>query len=111
MSSPTNMPPTPARSTPKPGKPRKPARPGWVRAELAGAAAVVVLALVVLLTRWLRTLGPVQDFLTTYPGQAELPASAPLGLPDWLGWQHFLNAFLILLIVRCGWLVRTTARP
>lgn len=111
MSSPTNMPPTSAPSTPKSGKPRKPARPGWVRAVLAGAAAVVVLALVVLLARWLRTLGPVQDFLTTYPGQAELPASTPLGLPAWLGWQHFLNAFLILLIVRSGWLVRTTARP
>jgi thiosulfate reductase cytochrome b subunit len=111
MSTPISTPVTSASSTPRSGKPRKPTRPGWVRPVLAVTAAVVVLAVVVLLARGLRTLEPVQDFLTTYPGQPALPSSAPLGLPAWLGWQHFLNAFLILLIVRSGWLVRTTARP
>jgi thiosulfate reductase cytochrome b subunit len=88
-------------------------KPGNKRARLAVAItiAVVALAAVVLIAQWMRTLPPVQDFLTTYPGQVELPETAPVGLPAWLGWQHFLNAFFIVLIIRSGWLVRTTARP
>jgi thiosulfate reductase cytochrome b subunit len=65
----------------------------------------------VLLAKWLRTLPGVQEFLAQYPGQAALPAGAPVGLPAWLGWQHFLNAFFMLLIIRTGWQVRTAARP
>lgn len=83
----------------------------WIRRAIWILATVVVLVAVVLLARWTRTLGPVQEFLTTYPGHNELPDNAPVGLPAWLGWQHFLNAFFIVLIIRSGWLVRTTARP
>lgn len=74
-------------------------------------AALVVVVLLVLAARWLRGTVPVQDFISAFPGQSELPAPAPVGLPAWLGWQHFLNAFFMLLIIRSGWLVRTTARP
>jgi thiosulfate reductase cytochrome b subunit len=90
-----------------------PTKPRNRRARLAGAviAAVVMLAVVVLTAQWMRTLPNIQDFLATYPGQAELPETAPVGLPAWLGWQHFLNAFFLVLIIRSGWLVRTTARP
>lgn len=92
---------------------KRPGKPGSMRARLAVAVTIAVLALaaVVLIAQWMRTLPVVQDFLATYPGQVELPASAPVGLPDWLGWQHFLNAFFLVLIIRSGWLVRTTARP
>ena len=92
---------------------KRPVRPVNKRVRLAGVAAVAVLALaaVVLVAQWMRTLPAVQEFLTTYPGHAELPESAPVGLPAWLGWQHFLNAFFLMLIIRSGWLVRTTARP
>lgn len=79
-----------------------------------GLAALLVLAAVLLAipaARWLRELEPVAGFLLRYPGHAPLPAGAPTGLPAWLGWQHFLNAFFMLLIIRSGWLVRTTARP
>ncbi|WP_113719339.1 cytochrome b/b6 domain-containing protein [Arthrobacter dokdonensis] len=75
------------------------------------AIAVVALAAVVLAARWARGLEPVQDFLLRYPGHSELPANAPVGIPAWLGWQHFLNAFFLVLIIRSGWQVRTTARP
>jgi hypothetical protein len=34
-----------------------------------------------------------------------------VGFPAWLAWQHFLNAFFLLLIIRTGWQVRTTTRP
>jgi thiosulfate reductase cytochrome b subunit len=83
----------------------------WPRLAVAIVLAVVALAAVVLIAQWARTLPAVQDFLQTYPGEVEMPETAPVGLPAWLGWQHFLNAFFIVLIIRSGWLVRTTARP
>ncbi len=67
---------------------------------LAAAAAVVVLA------RWLRTIPEVQSFLATFPGHPTLPDAAPTGLPAWMGWQHFLNMFFMVLIVRTGLQVR-----
>lgn len=86
-------------------------RKRWGGAAKWVASAVVALAAVVLLARWARDLSPVQDFLVRYPGHSELPAAAPVGIPAWLGWQHFLNAFFLVLIIRSGWQVRTTARP
>jgi hypothetical protein len=86
-------------------------RKRWVGLAGRVAAAVVALAAVVLLARWARDLAPVQDFLHRYPGHSGLPANAPVGIPAWLGWQHFLNAFFLVLIIRSGWQVRTTARP
>ncbi|MDQ0664569.1 thiosulfate reductase cytochrome b subunit [Arthrobacter ulcerisalmonis] len=74
-------------------------------------AAVLALLVVVLVAQWMRTLPAVQSFMADYPGHTELPAGAPTGLPAWLGWQHFLNAFFILLIIRSGWQVRTITRP
>ena len=73
-------------------------------------AAVATVALV-LLARWLRTLPAVADFIATYPGQAPLPDNAPVGLPAWLGWQHFFNAFFLLLLIKTGWQVRNQSRP
>lgn len=64
-----------------------------------------------LAARWLVTLDPVQDFLTEYPGESELPQNAPVGLPAWLGWQHFFNAFFIVLIIRSGWQIHTQRKP
>lgn len=75
------------------------------------SAALVALVLVVLLARWLRELPAVSSFLVDYPGHSELPEGAPVGFPAWLAWQHFLNGFFLLLIIRTGWQVRTTTRP
>ena len=65
----------------------------------------------VLFVRWLLSLEPLQDFLATYPGEYPLPEGAPVGMPPWLGWQHFFNVFLIVLIIRSGLQVRTEKRP
>jgi thiosulfate reductase cytochrome b subunit len=83
----------------------------WVRAGLSILAALAVLLVLVLAARWLRGLSPVEDFLSMYPGHSALPAATPVGLPAWLGWQHFLNSLLILLIIRSGWQVRTSSKP
>jgi hypothetical protein len=92
----------------RPGGKTQPAR---VRFLWAALGAVVALGLLVLAARWLVTLDAVQGFLATYPGHTELPADAPTGFPAWLAWQHFLNAFFLVLIIRTGWQVRSTARP
>ena len=73
--------------------------------------ALVVLVAAVLLARWWRDTDSGLAFLVQFPGETELPANAPVGFPWWLNFQHFLNAFFIVLIVRTGWLVRTTQRP
>lgn len=74
-------------------------------------AALVVLVLVVLLAKWMTGLPAAASFLADYPGHSELPDGAPVGFPAWLAWQHFLNGFFLLLIIRTGWQVRTTTRP
>ena len=83
----------------------------WVRRAAVAGAAVVLLALLVLAAKWLRGTDGGQEFLAVYSGHSALPDGAPVGLPAWLGWQHFLNGFFLLLIVRSGWAVRTTTRP
>jgi len=76
------------------------------------AIGLIVLALVVVLAaRYLRTLEPVQQFIDQYPGEYDLPQGAPVGFPAWLGWQHFFNVFLLVLIVRTGWQIRQQKRP
>lgn len=109
----------PGRAALEPSAPRpEPRRYGpftalqWVGAGIvAGAGALFALAMIVFATRWLVSLDPLRDFLATYPGEYHLPESAPVGLPAWLGWQHFLNAFFMLLIIRSGLQVRREKRP
>jgi len=72
---------------------------------LLGVAAVLIV-------RWFLYATDVgRDFLAQFPGTTPLPEWAPVGLPAWLNWSHFLNAFFILLVAKTGWMVRTTKRP
>lgn len=75
-------------------------------AVLLGAAAMAVIAV-----RLLLSLPFMQDFLTTYPGEYDLPEGSKPGFPAWAQWQHYFNMFLMLLIIRSGWRVRTDRRP
>jgi thiosulfate reductase cytochrome b subunit len=72
---------------------------------------IVGLFLLVLLAMVYRESPQGQAFLDSYPGAARLPAFAPTGFPAWLAWQHGLNAFFIVFIIRAGWMIRTTKRP
>ncbi|MFP3581500.1 cytochrome b/b6 domain-containing protein [Arthrobacter sp. SIMBA_036] len=83
----------------------------WRKPAVITAFLLVLGLLVVLGARWLRTLAGVQDFLMAYDGHAWQPAVAPEGIPPWLGWQHFLNVFFIVLIIRTGLQVRTERKP
>ncbi len=83
----------------------------WFRLVWVAPAIIAVMVVVVLAAKGIRGLPSVASFMTTYPGRSELPAGAPVGFPAWLQWQHFLNAFFILFIIRTGWQIRTTKRP
>jgi len=105
-----------ARTRPAPRP--EPARVGpFTKAQWAGAVFVGGLGLLfaagmaVLAVRWLLSLDGMQDFLATYPGEYHLPEGAPVGFPAWLGWQHFFNVFLMVLIIRTGLTIRTEKRP
>ncbi|WP_308211038.1 cytochrome b/b6 domain-containing protein [Microbacterium jiangjiandongii] len=84
----------------------------WAGVVLVGGGALLVAAaMAVFFVRWFLSLEFMQEFLTTYPGEYHLPEGAPIGFPAWLGWQHFFNAFLMVLIIRTGLQVRTEKRP
>ena len=96
-----------ARSTPK-----KQATNKWARAGIIAGSLVVLLLVAVFVARWL--VDPRRRSRPGWkptPGTRNCPAGAPVGFPAWLGWQHFLNVFFLVLIVRTGWQVRTTTRP
>ena len=84
----------------------------WAGAAIVGGFGLLFAAgMVVLFTRWFLSLEFMQDFLAAYPGEYHLPEGAPVGIPPWLGWQHFFNVFLIVLIIRTGLTVRNEKRP
>ncbi|WP_301713365.1 cytochrome b/b6 domain-containing protein, partial [Corynebacterium sp. P4_F2] len=73
--------------------------------------AVVLLALAIMVSKAFLGSGAGQDFLARFPGENPLPENAPVGLPAWVGWSHFFNMFLMALIVKTGWQVRTQRKP
>ncbi|MGO2746104.1 cytochrome b/b6 domain-containing protein [Microbacterium sp.] len=84
----------------------------WAGAVIVGGIALLgAAAMAVLFVRWFLSLDFMQDFLATYPGEYHLPEGAPVGFPAWLGWQHFFNVFLMVLIIRSGLRIRNEKRP
>lgn len=74
-------------------------------------ATLVAAVLLVLVAQWLRSLPEVQAFEHSFPGIAPTPDVTPVGIPAWVSWQHFFNAFLLVLIIRTGWIIRSKQRP
>ncbi|MFM9919606.1 cytochrome b/b6 domain-containing protein [Lacisediminihabitans sp. H27-G8] len=83
----------------------------WFKLVWIVPVVLVGLFLLVLAARGIRASDGGQSFLRSFPGASQLPTFAPVGFPAWLAWQHGLNAFFLLFIIRSGWLVRTTKRP
>ncbi|QXQ09736.1 cytochrome b/b6 domain-containing protein [Paeniglutamicibacter sp. Y32M11] len=81
------------------------------RAGIITGSLIIALIIGVLVARWLVGMEGVKSWMETYTGHSELPVNTPVGFPAWLGWQHFLNLFFLVLIVRTGMAVRTTTRP
>lgn len=83
----------------------------WFRLVWIAPLSIVVVLVAVFGAQAFRASTAGGDFLTTYPGESHLPEWAPVGFPAWLAWQHGINAFLMVFVIKSGWLVRTTARP
>ncbi|CAI3804088.1 hypothetical protein NKCBBBOE_03511 [Pseudarthrobacter sp. MM222] len=84
----------------------------WIkRVALLVVGAVAAAGILVLAARGVTTLPGVPEFLERYPGEYRLPATAESGFPWWAQWTHFLNIFLIVLIMRSGYQVRTQQKP
>ncbi|WP_205810355.1 cytochrome b/b6 domain-containing protein [Microbacterium sp. K27] len=89
-------------------------RPTWPQAiaVLFGAAALGVLAgAAIAFVRALLSFPFMQDFLAAFPGEYEPGIAVEPGFSPWVGWQHFFNMFLMVLIIRSGLQVRTEKRP
>ncbi|WP_307723491.1 cytochrome b/b6 domain-containing protein [Microbacterium oxydans] len=100
----------PQTSAPTTGRPR----PTWTQAigVLFGAAALGVLAgAAIAFVRTLLSFPFMQDFLAAFPGEYEPGIAVEPGFAPWIGWQHFFNMFLMVLIIRSGLQVRTEKRP
>jgi thiosulfate reductase cytochrome b subunit len=78
---------------------------------LSSAAFVVLAGVIILLARIFVQIPAIESFITEFPGTTSLPATAPIGLPAWIGWQHFFNVFLMVLIIRSGITIRREKRP
>jgi len=63
---------------------------------------LLLLIVGIAVAKGIREIPGVQNFIHRYPGTSELPDGAPVGFPAWLGWQHFLNLFLMIFIIRSG---------
>lgn len=63
---------------------------------------LLLLLVGIAVAKGIRGLPAVQDFIQRYPGMSELPGNAPAGFPAWVGWQHFLNVFFMIFIIRSG---------
>jgi len=62
----------------------------------------VVLIVAVAVAKGLRELPAVAEFITRYPGTPVADPPVAAGIPAWARWQHFLNLFLLIFIIRSG---------
>ena len=84
----------------------------WTRLAVLGfVGAVLAAGVIVLAARGVTTLPGVPEFVERYPGEYPLPDFAVAGFPLWANWTHFLNLFMMALIIRTGLQVRTQKRP
>src|SRR5690625_240740 len=117
---------TPEVVTPEPAKPAAStptastkAAPKAPKREMSKATKVVltllgvavVAAVVVLVAQWVRSLDPVAEFIATYDGTPTHPDGVEAGIPAWVGWQHFFNFFIMVMVIRSGLLIRNQERP
>lgn len=84
-------------------------RPAWptVVTALAAAAALGMLTLSgVAAARFIVDWDVTRPFFERFPGEYPQPSWAPVGIPFWANWAHFLNAFFMLLAIRTGIAIR-----
>lgn len=83
----------------------------WARLAVTAASILLLLLAAVLAAKWFTGLASTELFLREFPGHLQATEGSPVGFPAWLGWQHFLNVFFLVLIIRTGWQIRSDTRP
>lgn len=83
----------------------------WARLAATAASTVLLLLAAVLGAKWFTGLPSTELFLREFSGHSQAPEGSAVGVPAWIGWQHFLNFFFLVLIIRTGWQIRTDTRP
>jgi thiosulfate reductase cytochrome b subunit len=104
---PRRVPATPASDAAK----RRPTWPQAIAGLFAAAGLGVLAAAAVAFVRTLLSLDPLQEFLAAFPGHYEPAIHVEPGFAPWVGWQHFFNMFLMVLIIRSGLTIRREKRP
>lgn len=97
-------------TTPGPVPPQRVPGP-WLGIIALALAAFGVAIILIMLAQQVRDIPEVASFIDDFPGDTEPFPDQPVGFPAWLSWQHFLNAFLLVFIVRTGWQIRSKRRP
>ncbi|WP_435747330.1 cytochrome b/b6 domain-containing protein [Microbacterium sp. PMB16] len=90
---------------------RLPTWPQAIAGLFAAAGLGVLAAAAVAFVRTLLSFPFMQDFLAAFPGEYEPAIAVAPGFAPWIGWQHFFNAFLMVLIIRSGLTIRSEKRP
>ncbi len=62
----------------------------------------VLLLVEVAVAKGLRQMPVMAEFIARYPGTATTDLPDTVGIPVWARWQHFLNLFLMIFILRSG---------
>jgi len=98
---------------PAPSQPAKTAATAirWRRTVIWVGAIFIVAVAAVVFAAWFCGSPSGVQFIAAYPGTTPLPDWVPQGIPAWLGWQHFLNAFFMVMLVRAALIVRSGDRP
>lgn len=83
----------------------------WFKLVWIIPSVILLLAIVSIAARWFINTPTGNSFITTYPGDPKLPDRTPEGFPWWRQAQHYFNFFLIILIIRTGWVLHTQTTP
>jgi len=62
----------------------------------------VLLVAGIVISQQLRQIPAVEQFIALYPGTLSSAPAVNSGFPVWLRWQHFLNLFFMMFIIRAG---------
>lgn len=83
----------------------------WFKLVWIIPSLIVLMAIASIGARWFIDTPTGSSFLAAYPGDPELPNGTPEGFPWWRQASHFFNFFMIVLIIRTGWVLHTETKP
>jgi len=63
---------------------------------------VALLIAGIAISQELQQIPAVERFVSLYPGTLATDPAVNSGFPWWLRWQHFLNLFFMMFIIRAG---------